>query len=214
MMPKGELTREQLSGLLLTHLGTASDIVDFLTILQEPNIIGHVAFTYAVLICWSWSLMQFPFVVTSTKEFDGDLYDDITDDEKEEVDYIGGTNDKTTNRKNKTKKNKKSKMTFEKGMKLFRHFFETEAWGIFVSVIMQDGPFFIMRLVAILAYSLKTYTNYFFTAKNALVLALQVYRLYSLYQESKQKEQKEKNPNGQQKLNSLYKGVFKVNPLH
>ena len=54
----GELTRDQLSALLLTHLGTASDIVDFMSILSEPNIVRTGGFLYAVLVMWTWSLCQ------------------------------------------------------------------------------------------------------------------------------------------------------------
>ena len=58
LMPKGEMTREQLSSLLLVYLGTASDIVDFLTLLNEPNVLKSHAFVYATLVIWTWSLMQ------------------------------------------------------------------------------------------------------------------------------------------------------------
>lgn len=58
LMPKGELSRDQLSSLLLVYMGTASDIVDFLTLLAEPNVMDSTAFVYATLTMWSWSLMQ------------------------------------------------------------------------------------------------------------------------------------------------------------
>ena len=63
----GDLSREQLSSLLLTYLGTASDIVDFMSLLMEPSVSDNAPFLYAILFCWTWSLLQFPFVVTSTK---------------------------------------------------------------------------------------------------------------------------------------------------
>lgn len=37
LMPKGELSREQLSALLLYYLGTASDLVDFFSVLSEDD---------------------------------------------------------------------------------------------------------------------------------------------------------------------------------
>ena len=58
LMPKGELSRDQLSALLLIYLGTASDIVDFLTLLAEPNVIQNTTFMYATLAIWTWSLLQ------------------------------------------------------------------------------------------------------------------------------------------------------------
>ena len=35
LMPKGDLSRDQLSALLLYYLGTASDIVDFFSVLSD-----------------------------------------------------------------------------------------------------------------------------------------------------------------------------------
>ena len=43
----------------LVYMGTASDIVDFLTLLGEPVVVkGESGFVYATLAVWSWSLMQ------------------------------------------------------------------------------------------------------------------------------------------------------------
>ena len=55
-----------------------------------------------------------------------------------------------------------------------RTFIESEAWVIFVSMLMQDGPFAIVRLVCLFHWGITTYTNYFFTLKNILMLILQV----------------------------------------
>ena len=96
--------------------------------------------------------------------------------------------------------------------KLIQDFFETEAWGIFVSVVLQDGPFVIMRFISILNFNIKTYTNYFFTAKNALVLLLQVYRLWSIYHEHRKKKLVEQNKKGTEKLNDMYKTAFESKP--
>ena len=164
LMPKGELTRDQLSSLLLVHLGTASDIVDFLTILTEQNIVqSNNGFVYVILSVWTWSFLQFPFVVTATKEEKEEDMDDV------ELDLEEGSEEL---RRRKIK------------MSMLKIILETEAWGIFVSVLMQDGPFFIIRLISICNYNVLTYSNYFFTCKNALVLMLQVYRLISLYHDN------------------------------
>ena len=54
----GEMTREELSSLLLNYLGTAADIIDFLSLLNEPNIVRTGPYLYAVLSVWTFSLMQ------------------------------------------------------------------------------------------------------------------------------------------------------------
>ena len=74
---------------------------------------------------------------------------------------------------------------------MFQIFLETEGWVIFVSLIMQDGPFFIIRIISIFYYNILTYTNYFFTTKNALLITLQVYRIVSIYLDYKAAKERE-----------------------
>ncbi len=55
------MSRDQLSSLLIAHLGTASDIVDFYSILAEADTIvdsNNLELIYVVLIFWTWSLLQ------------------------------------------------------------------------------------------------------------------------------------------------------------
>lgn len=52
-------------------------------------------------------------------------------------------------------------------------------------LLLDDFPFLIMRLVCIIAYDLKNYSSYFFTAKNLLVLALDVNRILALYKQQR-----------------------------
>ena len=54
----GDMSREELSSLLLNYLGTAADIIDFLSILSEPNIVKTGPYLYAVLVTWTFSLLQ------------------------------------------------------------------------------------------------------------------------------------------------------------
>ena len=57
----------------------------------------------------------------------------------------------------------------------------TELVAILMSLFMQDGPFLTFRLFIIAHYQAYEYMVIFLTAKNALVLALQVYRLCVLH---------------------------------
>ena len=124
---------------------------------------------------------QFPFVRTSKKSACEDIYDGNTDDDqchnKDEGQY--------------TVARRKVKYFLAKIQYTVRVFLETEGWAIFVSLIMQDGPFFIIRIISIFYYYILTYTNYFFAAKNALILALQMYRIVSIYLDYKVEKQKE-----------------------
>ena len=56
---------------------------------------------------------------------------------------------------------------------------------------MQDGPFLCVRLYVIIASGSLTYTILFYTFKNALVMALQFYRVIVITCEVDQKEEEE-----------------------
>lgn len=67
MLPKGELTRDQLSQLLLVYIGTAADIIEFFDSFKEDRVAREPLLVYLTLGIWSWSLMQFTVVLTATK---------------------------------------------------------------------------------------------------------------------------------------------------
>ena len=170
LMPKGDMTRDQLSGLLLYYLGTASDIVDFFSVLSEGDeLLLNTAFVYTILIAWAWSMCQFMFVVTMTV---------ASDDPPPAIDIeVGG---------------KKRFLNPEERLSCWKRFkkrlisiLASEAWAIGISMIMQDGPFAAIRLTCLFYWNIRTYTNYFFTFKNVLILCLQVYRLVAVYEEFK-----------------------------
>ena len=61
LLNSGDLTRDQLSSLLITNLGTASDIVDFYSILDESQTKQEndtMDLIYVILVFWTWSLLQ------------------------------------------------------------------------------------------------------------------------------------------------------------
>ncbi|XP_011499646.1 PREDICTED: transmembrane protein 26 [Ceratosolen solmsi marchali] len=67
MLPKGELTRDQLSQLLLVYIGTAADIIEFFDSFKEDKVAREPMLVYLTLGIWAWSLMQFTVVLTATK---------------------------------------------------------------------------------------------------------------------------------------------------
>ncbi|XP_045424306.1 transmembrane protein 26 [Lemur catta] len=57
----GGITRDQLSQLLLIFVGTAADILEFTSeTLEEQNVRNSPALVYAILVIWTWSMLQFP----------------------------------------------------------------------------------------------------------------------------------------------------------
>ncbi|XP_072389245.1 transmembrane protein 26 [Diabrotica undecimpunctata] len=67
MLPKGDLTRDQLSQLLLVYIGTAADILEFFDSFKDDKIASEPVLVLLTLAIWSWSLMQFTVVLTATK---------------------------------------------------------------------------------------------------------------------------------------------------
>ncbi|KAF7279272.1 transmembrane protein 26 [Rhynchophorus ferrugineus] len=67
MLPKGDLTRDQLSQLLLVYIGTAADIIEFFDSFKDDKIAAEPVLVLLTLAIWSWSLMQFTVVLTATK---------------------------------------------------------------------------------------------------------------------------------------------------
>ncbi|XP_042315114.1 transmembrane protein 26 isoform X1 [Sceloporus undulatus] len=57
----GEITRDQLSQLLLMFVGTAADILEFTSeTLEIENVRNKHVLVYAILAVWTWSMLQFP----------------------------------------------------------------------------------------------------------------------------------------------------------
>ncbi|XP_074645975.1 transmembrane protein 26-like [Tubulanus polymorphus] len=143
LMPKGEMSHDQLSQLLLVYLGLAADVVELFAIFDEPGILDSLPFIFCILAAWSWSLMQFTLVLTATR-------------------------DRAFKVNPETMENSAYKGCF---------CCESEVWSILIMIFMLDLPFLALRLVAVAYFKVSTYTIYFFTCKNILVLILQFYRL-------------------------------------
>ncbi len=67
LLPKGDLTRDQLSQLLLVYIGTAADIIEFFDSFKDKTIAGEPILVFLTLGIWTWSLLQFTIVLTATR---------------------------------------------------------------------------------------------------------------------------------------------------
>ena len=62
--------------------------------------------------------------------------------------------------------------------------------GILISILLQDLPFLVLRMLLIFKYNVLSYTNMFFTCKNTLVIILLTYRLVVVFvQRRKEKDE-------------------------
>ncbi|XP_055864232.1 transmembrane protein 26-like [Biomphalaria glabrata] len=66
-LPKGKLTHDQLSQLLLVYIGTAADIVEFFEAFKEEAVRFNKLLCIVILGIWSLSLIQFSLVLTASR---------------------------------------------------------------------------------------------------------------------------------------------------
>ncbi|XP_073674986.1 transmembrane protein 26 [Garra rufa] len=66
LMPKGDMSRDQLSQLLMVYVGLGADILDIFDTFKEPQVKTKQAVVIVGLSLFSWALMQFPLVLTQT----------------------------------------------------------------------------------------------------------------------------------------------------
>ncbi|XP_005015644.3 transmembrane protein 26 [Anas acuta] len=143
LLPIGmEITRDQLSQLLLMFVGTAADILEFASeTLAIKDVRKNFVLLNAILAVWTWSMLQFPLDLA--------------------VQHIGC----------------KPTASARRIPSLLFCRYSAELWNIGVSLFIQDGPFFIVRSILMGHFRIFNQLLVFFTAKNILVLTLQLYRL-------------------------------------
>uniref|UniRef100_A0A7N6A286 Transmembrane protein 26a n=1 Tax=Anabas testudineus TaxID=64144 RepID=A0A7N6A286_ANATE len=64
LMPKGDMSRDQLSQLLMVNVGLGADILDIFDTFKEPEVKTNRVVVIVGLALFSWALMQFPLVLT------------------------------------------------------------------------------------------------------------------------------------------------------
>nr|XP_061829051.1 keratin, type I cytoskeletal 9 [Nerophis lumbriciformis] len=64
LMPKGDMSRDQLSQLLLVYVGLGADILDIFDTFKEPEVNENKMVVIVGLGLFTWALMQFPLVLT------------------------------------------------------------------------------------------------------------------------------------------------------
>jgi hypothetical protein len=165
LLPKGKISRSALSQLLLVYLSLASDMIDLLSIFQEDKVIRNTHMVYSILAVFSWSTFQFSLNLVATRGRNFRLEPDPMNQ------------DLRINFKRQSRRNGKPIQ------KTCQHLCGSELPSIFITILMQDLPFFILRLIAVIHFEVQSYTTIFFTCKNLFILFLQVYRLWSICME-------------------------------
>lgn len=160
LLPRGDITRHELSQLLFVFLGIASDNMTLFDLFHKEPVRKDKALTYVIMVVWTFSFMQFLFVLTSTKgpqEISVALH---------QPDGAASPSPSSTS---------SSVRRQERGM--LSIIFTTEIWSLLFSVLTQDAPYAAVRIYALVHYELITYSIIYFICKNVLVVILVLYRL-------------------------------------
>eukprot|EP00794_Sanderia_malayensis_P015376 gene15376-16956_t len=245
LMPRGKLTRDQLSALLLGYVGTAADIVE-LKVETEIEESGKVPIKMAVLGAYTWSLFQFTLMTTATQKGKEQEEQEAREKATKRISLSLGHYNKIapessasgfTRKDSEKRLTRSSTISESRGMKEMTakekyiesikrqrvktmdssmqytrkkysapskpispldkmphnntKSFDAEAdkkttrmrklhgelFQILVTLLMQDGPFLILRLVLLIEFKVSTEMHILFMAKNAMVCTLLVYRL-------------------------------------
>lgn len=160
LLPKGKISRSALSQLLLVYLSLASDMIDLLSIFQEDKVIRNYDMVFSTLAVFSWSTFQFTLSLIASR---GRTF---------RVENDNQTQDLLLNSK-KRRSNNRIKSTCQR-------LTTSELPSIFITILMQDLPFLVIRFIAVIHFEVHSYTTIFFTCKNLLILILQFYRLWSI----------------------------------
>nr|XP_046253291.1 transmembrane protein 26 [Scatophagus argus] len=150
LMPKGDMSRDQLSQLLMVYVGLGADILDIFDTFKEPEVKTNPVVIIIGLALFSWALMQFPLVLTQTQPQKGEP-------PQRSVDGLS---------------------CCPGAPSVFASCCSSEVWSLLLTVGLQDGPFLIYRLYLMVQEQVLNQLMIFFTCKNILIVLLELYRIY------------------------------------
>ncbi|XP_030641104.1 transmembrane protein 26 [Chanos chanos] len=151
LMPKGDMSRDQLSQLLMVYVGLGADILDIFDTFKEPEVKTNQAVIIVGLSLFTWALMQFPLVLTQTSR--AKTQPRLQEDQQESVAI--------------------SKSLCSSCSSCC----SSEVWSLLLTVGLQDGPFLVYRLYLMIREKVLNQLMIFFTCKNILVVLLEIYRI-------------------------------------
>lgn len=152
LMPKGDMSRDQLSQLLMVYVGLGADILDIFDTFKEPEVKTNQVVVIVGLALFSWALMQFPLVLTQTNPPKGQS--------SPSQESIAG------------------KVCCPGAPASFASCCSSEVWSLLLTVGLQDGPFLLYRLYLMIQEQVLNQLMIFFTCKNILIVLLELYRIF------------------------------------
>ncbi|XP_068997576.1 transmembrane protein 26 [Embiotoca jacksoni] len=150
LMPKGDMSRDQLSQLLMVYVGLGADILDIFDTFKEPEVKTNRVVVITGLALFSWALMQFPLVLTQTRPSKGECPQRS----------IGRL------------------LCCPEASPSFASCCSSEVWSLLLTVGLQDGPFLLYRIYLMVQEQVLNQLMIFFTCKNILIVLLELYRIF------------------------------------
>uniref|UniRef100_A0A3Q2PG10 Transmembrane protein 26 n=1 Tax=Fundulus heteroclitus TaxID=8078 RepID=A0A3Q2PG10_FUNHE len=160
LMPKGDMTRDQLSQLLMAYVGLGADILDIFDTFKEPEVENNRAVVIVGLALFSWALMQFPLVLTQKKASQGEL----------------------------PQRSRNSLSCCREPLSSCPSCCSNEVWSLLLTVGLQDAPFLVYRLYLMIKEQVQNQLMIFFTCKNILIVLLELYRIFVVQFEQQEQE--------------------------
>ncbi|XP_066499444.1 transmembrane protein 26 [Hoplias malabaricus] len=135
LMPKGDMSRDQLSQLLMVYVGLGADILDIFDTFKEPEVKTNRGVIVVGLALFSWALMQFPLVLTQTSPTKphGEAHHP---EDRSRPGILPWT---------------------------FTSCCSSEVWSLLLTVGLQDGPFLVYRLYLMIQENVLNQLMIFFT---------------------------------------------------
>lgn len=126
---------------------------------------------------YTWSLLQFTLITTAT--YDNNKSDSKCDDDDSAGRRITPTHSMSTLTPKDRNTSSSTTVGYNKGC--YGHCLcHPEFFVIFVTLLMQDGPFLILRISLCVIYKVTAELHIFFLCKNGIVCILLIYRLLIL----------------------------------
>lgn len=202
LMPKGKLTRDELSQLLLINMASAADIIEFFDIININAVSYDKKMITYVLVLWSWSLLQFP--LNTAVAFDKLISGDEPKAKPSQTPTIARLSSLP------------SYIVKRMSLNIYEREFESEdhvkpAFGEFASItvglLLQDAPYLVMRLFIISYYKTFGYMIVFLTVKNGLFFILEVYRLCVLFCHCKDSYDHDPSPDSRVQIQGRFSNI-------
>ncbi|XP_039611596.1 transmembrane protein 26-like isoform X2 [Polypterus senegalus] len=153
LMPRGDLSRAQLYELLLVESALGADILDILDTSKQSQVETNRAIRVMGLGVFSWSMIQFPLVLTKIEDSDSYKYSKVPlrDNGKLQV--------------------------LPKVRTWFRSCISSQVCTLLISLCMQDGPSLVYRLYLLIEKNMKNQMMIFFICQHILLIILQINRI-------------------------------------